>query len=398
MNIVYYTNEFPKVSESFVLNEISELQERGHNLAVFALRKGDEDHAHEEYNELDIPIYYVDLSFTDITRALPKYSFRSEALTILQSTLPRFPIEIVGANLVIGNHFVDFIEELPFDTDVIHGHFANSVKIAQIYTARYHEIPSAVTAHAYEIFSAQTEEQVRYICENVDHVFVPSEYNRGYLRNVIGVENTFTMVPATTTVDKFEPCAETVPNRILTVGRLTEKKGHEYGIDAVAELVDQGYDIEYHIVGSGDRGEQLRTKVQNQGLKDNVSFLGRVSDDQLKIELSEASIFMLPCVIANNGDRDAMPVVLKEAMAAETACVSTRVSAIPELITNEENGLLVSPNNAGQLSEAIKTLIDNPSKRKRLGHCGKKTVSKKFNISESVNKLGGVMTELIKHN
>jgi glycosyltransferase involved in cell wall biosynthesis len=397
MNIVYYTNEFPKVSESFILNELSELQRRGHNLAVFALRKGDEGNAHEEYNDLDIPVYYVNLSLTDITRLLPKFSSKSKGINILQSTFPRFPMEIIGVNIIIRDHFVEFINDLTFDVDIIHGHFANNVKIAQIYTAQYFDIPSAVTAHAYEIFAAQTKDQIRYICENVDHVFVPSEYNRKYLQKEIGVENTFTMVPATTTIDKFEACEETVPQRIITVGRITEKKGHKYAIDAVAELVDQGYDIEYHIVGSGEMEEELRTKVKNQDLEGNISFLGYISDEQLRVELSEASIFTLPCVIASNGDRDAMPVVLKEAMAAETACISTNVSAIPELITDQENGLLVSPNNAGQLSKAIRALIENPEKRRQLAKSGKETVSRGFDISESVDRLETDMKKLAEN-
>lgn len=387
MNVLYYVNEFPKVSETFVLNELYELNRRGHNVAVFALREGDREISHEEYHDLDIPVYYVNLSFTDVVNLLPEWSFLSETLDILQSTLSIFPVEIVAVNLVTGTHFVNFVDKLDFDVDVIHGHFANNVKIAQIYAARYHDIPSTVTAHAYEIFSAQTEEQVRYICENVNHVFVPSEYNEEYLRDEIGVENTFTKVPATTTVDKFEPCAETVPNRILTVGRLTEKKGHEYGIDAVAELVDQGYDIEYHIVGTGEREQQLRKQAKEYDIKEHVSFLGHVSDEQLKVELSEASIFLLPCVIASDGDRDAMPVVLKEAMAAETACVSTTVSAIPELITDGKDGILVPPKDSKELSVTMKTLLENSQWREELAQKGKKTVVNEFDISRSVFKL-----------
>ncbi|TKX44655.1 glycosyltransferase [Halorubrum sp. ARQ200] len=394
MNILYYTNEFPKISETFVLNEIHELYNRGHNIAVFALREGNKEITHDEFYDLDIPVYYVDLSYTDVTRLLPKRLFSSQAFNILKSTLPLFPMEIVGVNIVIGNHLLNFIDNLNFDIDIVHGHFANNVKIAQIYATQYRDIQSTVTAHAYEIFSDLTLDQVRYVCENVNHVFVPSEYNKEYLQNEIGVQNSITKVPATTTVSKFDSCAETVPNRVLTVGRLTEKKGHEYGINAVARLVEQGYDIEYHIVGTGEREELLRERVEECGIQEHVEFLGHVSDKQLKIELSEASVFLLPCVIASDGDRDAMPVVLKEAMASETACVSTTVSAIPELITDKYDGILVPPKDLNELTIAIKELLDNPTKRSKLGRNGRQTVKEKFDISKSVTDMESVFKQI----
>jgi glycosyltransferase involved in cell wall biosynthesis len=228
----------------------------------------------------------------------------------------------------------------------------------------------------------------------MDHVIVPSEYNRDYLREEIGIENEITVVPATTQVKKFEPSAPTVENRLLIVARLVEKKGYPYGIEAANTLIEQGYDVEYHIVGTGDRKDRLQQQVKEYGIEDHVKFLGHVSDERLKKELSEASVFVLPCVIAEDGDRDAMPVVLKEAMASETACVSTTVSAIPELITDGHDGLLVPEKEPDELASAIKELLDNPEKRKKIGENGRETVHNKFDISESVDTLTEVFESL----
>jgi glycosyltransferase involved in cell wall biosynthesis len=216
---------------------------------------------------------------------------------------------------------------------------------------------------------------------------VPSKYNKQYLSENIGINTEMTVVPATTSVDKFEPSAGCVSGRLLTVARLVEKKGHEYAIDAVAQLVEQGYDVEYHIVGSGDREEFLRERVRERGVGAYVEFLGHVSDERLNRELQEAELFVLPCVIASDGDRDVIPVVLKEAMATETACISTTVSAIPEMITDGHDGILVEPNDTESVARAVSELLDDSSRRKELAQNARETIETKFDIRIAVDKL-----------
>ena len=159
-------------------------------------------------------------------------------------------------------------------------------------------------------------------------------------------------------------------------------------------LIKQGYNVEYHIIGTGDRKDRLQQQVKEYGIEEHVEFLGHVSDERLKKELSEASVFVLPCVIAEDGDRDAMPVVLKEAMASETACVSTTVSAIPELITDGHDGLLVPEKEPDKLASAIQELLDNPEKKENIAEYGRETVHTKFDISESVDTLTEVFKSL----
>jgi glycosyltransferase involved in cell wall biosynthesis len=216
------------------------------------------------------------------------------------------------------------------------------------------------------------------------------------LREEIGVDTEMTVVPATTSVDKFEPSDGCVPGRLLSIARLVEKKGHEYAIDAVAQLVSQGYDVGYHIVGTGEREEFLHERVCERGVEDHVEFLGHVSDERLEAELLEAELFVLPCVIALDGDRDVAPVALKEAMATQTACVSTSISAIPELIADGRDGILVEPNDSEALTDAISSLLDNPSRREEIAANGRETVENKFDISQSVDQLVDIFQSCIQ--
>lgn len=392
MKILYTVNEFPKLSESFVINELHELYQRGYDIAVFSFSQPDEEVTHEEMEKMDIPIYYgTQPSLSSLPELFSKNILNSTI--IRQAAFIEDPFHHAYC-LHLGKQIIETIEKED-GVDLIHAHFAAPNRLACTYAAAYHDIPCTVTAHAYEIFSPPSIKRLQRVCARFDHVIVPSEYNRRYLRNEIGVETDMTVVPATTSVDKFEPSDDCVPGRLLSVARLVEKKGHEYAIDAVAELVEQGYDVEYHIVGTGEREEFLRERVREDGIKDHVEFLGHVSDERLESELHEAELFVLPCVIASDGDRDVAPVALKEAMATRTACVSTTISAIPELITDGHDGILVEPNDSEALTDAIASLFDDPSRRKEIAANGRETVENKFDISQTVEQLVDVFQSCI---
>ena len=384
MNILYVVDQFPKVSESFVINEIHELDQRGHNVSVFRIDQQTEEITHDEVDDLDIPEYDAeDISFRSFPDLFSKYILNT---TILPKVIFKdHPIYHAWC-LHLGKQIIETIE-YEGDIDLIHAHFATENRLAVTYASAYHNVPCTVTAHAHEIFSPPSLERLQRVCSRFDHIMVPSEYNKRYLSEEIAVDTEMTVVPATMSVDKFEPSEGCVPGRLLTVARLVEKKGHEYAIDAVAELVEQDYDLTYHIVGTGERKESLQKRAYERGVEDHVEFLGRISDEKLKSELHEAEIFVLPCVIASNGDRDVTPVALREAMATQTTCVSTSISAIPEMITDGYDGILVEPNNSTALASAISSLLDNPSRRKEIAANGRETVKNKFDISQSVDQL-----------
>jgi len=394
LGILYYLSSFPELSESFILNEINELYNRGHNIAIIAENSTEQNITHKEYENISVPIYYVNASYMDFYKLISTKSIQMARSKRKNGFFSLFSAKEIGYNLLLGKQCSDFIESLDFEIDVINAHFATYTRIGAVLAAQQLNIPCTVTAHAYEIFRSPKSSQIKYICDSMEHVIVPSQYNREYLQEKIKVENDITIIPATTQVEKFEPSAPTIENRLLTVARLVEKKGYPYSIEAVNTLIKQGYDVDYHIVGTGDEKEQLEKQVKEHGIEDQINFLGHISDNQLQEELSKASVFVLPCIIAENGDRDAMPVVLKEAMASETACVSTTVSAIPELITDGYDGLLVPEKESYELALAIQDLLDNPNKRREMAQNGQKTVHDKFDISESVDTLIEVFESL----
>jgi len=395
MGILYYVESFPKLSESFILNEISEFYSRGHDIAVFAQKEPHENITHDEYENIEIPILHANASYTDFPELVSEKSAQMALTHAKDGFFKHFSAKRVGHNLLLGTRCARFVDALDFEVDVIHAHFANPTSIGAVFAARSHGIPCTVTAHAVEIFSSPDAPQIKYICDSMDRVIVPSEYNRDYLYGEIGVENDVTVVPATIRVEKFEPSGFTVENRLLTVARLVEKKGYPYAIEAVSKLIEQGYDVEYHIIGTGVMENQLRQQVKDCGIDDYVEFFGHVSDERLKRELNEAAVFVLPCIVASDGDRDVIPVVLKEAMASETACISTTVSGIPELITDGRDGLLVPEKDTDELRVAVQQLLDNPERRQSIAACGRQKIQDRFDISRSVDAIIKVFRSLL---
>lgn len=385
-------SEFPKLSESFIINEVYELEKRGHNISVFSINRSNESIEHREIEKLDASVCYADRpSLASISEMSHGYLSN---LTILRRAVFIDKPHYLAYWLYLGDQIRRFIQKIG-GVDLIHAHFAEKRRLAATYAAASHDIPCTVTAHAYEIFAEDNINYMRRVCPRFDHLIVPSKYNERYLTEEMGIETDISVVPATTDIEKFEPSAEYVSGRLLTIGRLVEKKGYKYAIDAVSQLVERGYDIEYHIIGSGERKDLLRDRVREREIESHVEFLGNVSDERLERELQKAELFVLPCVIASNGDRDVAPVALKEAMAMQTACISTTISAIPELITDGDDGILVEPNDASALANSIAKLVDNPERRKTLAENGRKTVETKFDITHTVDELVSVFNTVI---
>jgi len=385
MNIVYYLGQFPRLSQSFVLNEIYELEQSGHNVAVCALHNPDEDIVHEEYNELDIPIYYISTpSYSDITEL-----FSTKALhpRILKNTLYRASPTRHAANLFRAKKCIEFLNSLEWEPDHFHSHFASLSRFGARYAADYYQVPFTITTHAFDIYREPIGGYTRTLLQRADRIVTISEYNRNYIQEQFTPNTPIDIVRAGIRPEKFDPTDETVPNRILTVSRFVEKKGLSYALEAIDIATDDLPELEYHIVGSGELEPELVQKVERLGIGDNVSFLDNVSDQRLVTELDEARCFLLPCVVAESGDRDGIPVALMEAMAMKTPPVSTTVSGIPELIDDEQNGLLTEPRNPDATAEAVLTLLQNDTVQEAYAERAREKVKTDFNIRKEAEKL-----------
>ena len=387
MNVLYVVNRFPKLSESFVINEIHELERRGHRIAVFSLREPEIDMQHEEVEDLDATVGYLPDPGVQSALRTPG-TWCLDAAVLRRMLHASSPIHHAGSAYITG-HLLRFVRSLEFEIDHIHGHFLNWPKLAADYVASSLGVTWTTTAHAYGLYSSPNERLLRLLSDKMDRVVTISEYNRKYLREEVGTSSPVDVVHMGIDPSKFEPTDSVVPNRVLTVARFEEKKGIPDGIEAIGRIRDEVPGLEYHIVGSGEQEELIRDRIESLGLEETVSILGHVSDERLIRELDEAEVFLLPCVIASDGDRDGIPVALMEAMAMETVPVSTTVSGIPELIDHGTNGLLAEPGDVSGLSELLSGYFDDAT-GELSRTAARKRVTEAFDVRTCVDELTGV--------
>jgi len=378
MKVGYILGQFPKLSETFILNEILELIRRGHDVYIFSLFNSKENIVQPEVEE------YRVLERTYYPPSYHKLCIELARFDRLLFYRNRRKINKFYC-IAVARHFSKIAEKLGLD--VLHAHFANEPTFTAMLMSKLTEIPFTFTAHAFDIFVDPDVKALKERMENASAIIAISEYNKKYLQSIYNNKRIF-VVRACPNLEKLNKIKR-VPEqfRILTVGRLVEKKGIKYGILAMREVVKEFPEVQYIIVGSGPQSAELKKLTKSLGLENNVRFLGAVDGRTLMKEFSKAAVFILPCVKAKNGDMDGIPVALMEAMFLQIPVISTNISGIPELIENGKEGFLVEPENVNQLANILKILLKDKNLRKKLGENGKKKIEKEFNIYKEAEKL-----------
>jgi len=183
--------------------------------------------------------------------------------------------------------------------------------------------------------------------------------------------------------------------KIVSVGRLIEKKGHEYVIRAVGRLINEGKGITCVIVGDGPLREQLEALAGELRVAERVVFKGAMTAERLADLYESGHLFVLPSVTSREGDQEGIPVVLMEAQALGLPVVSTYHSGIPELVIDGETGLLVPERDVGALYVALKGLIENPSRWAALARGARQHVEEHYDIRTLNDRLEAMLTDLV---
>jgi len=389
MRIGYVLSVFPKLSESFILNEITELLSHEVDIQIFSASFANEDILHDKYRNFN----FVNRSFYFNKNSLKTLSLLEHGLRYLvHPPLIQNPMSKLRC-VAVTSQFMEVAQKL--NINLFHAHFASESAVIAMYLSENLKIPFTFTAHAWDLYSGTNtalwpvkRQLLRKLCKEAAGIVSISNYNRDFLIR-IGVDQAkINVIHCGIDPNEFQ---RTTPYRaskhILCVARLVEKKGIRYLIEAMHHLRKKHPDIRLTIVGTGPEGKNLKKLADSLRGKDRIRFLGNIPDNELISLYEKSSIFVLPCIVAEDGDRDGIPVALMEAMSMELPVISTPISGIPELIEDGENGLLVEPKNPVALAEAIEQLLGKPEACKRLGEQGRKTILEQFNIKKNVLSL-----------
>ena len=173
----------------------------------------------------------------------------------------------------------------------------------------------------------------------------------------------------------------------MAVGRLVEKKGFRYLLEACHLLQQQGMEFRCRIIGTGDQEEQLSSQIQTLELGRHVSLVGARSHQAVMDELRGCRLAVLPCIVGRDGNRDALPTVLLEAMALSKPVVSTDLQGVDEIVDDSENGFLVPQRDSSSLARAIGKLLSDRRLSRALGKAGREKAERLFDLRRNVAQL-----------
>jgi glycosyltransferase involved in cell wall biosynthesis len=253
-------------------------------------------------------------------------------------------------------------------------------------------IPYTLTAHAKDIYITAPDRLLPKV-EQAQAVVTCTEYNRRYLIEHFGpaLDGKLHCIHHGLDPSQFKfrwpPASDSEVPLILCVARMVEKKGLGDLLVAADILRRRGGRFRVEIIGGGPLRQALETQVEQLGLNDRVKLLGSRTHETVCQAYERASIFALPCRVAENGDRDGIPNVLLEAMASGVPVVATPVSGIPELIEAEQDGLLVPSNSPAMLADALDRLLTQSELRARLARAARTKVEAYFSIDRSSARL-----------
>jgi glycosyltransferase involved in cell wall biosynthesis len=285
--------------------------------------------------------------------------------------------------------------ELPNSVRRLHAHFLHTPASVTRYAAMILELPWSVSAHARDIWTSPDWEKREKLADcrwavtctaaNVDHLRTLAPESKRISLAYHGLDLT-RFPPRQTPFSEFDGSQSDRYVRILSVGRAVEKKGYDDLLESFSRLPKTLYWRFTH-VGGGPLLKQLKRRSRELGLEERVSWMGALSQNEVLSCYREADVFVLASRIAGDGDRDGLPNVLMEAQTQSLPCVATCISAIPELIEDGVNGLLVSPEDPDSLADALRALISTPSLRHCLGECADRRVRERFSLGAGIELL-----------
>ena len=396
--VAYVLKMYPRFSETFILNEILELERQGVELRVFSLKKPDDGRFHADLARVRAPVTYVPEhlrvapgAFLAAHRAVAAWDPPRYRRLLWRTLTRRRP----GAF----KRFSQAAYLAPIlrreGIGHIHAHFASSATSVAHHLHRLADVSYSFTAHAKDIFHHDVDPRaVARKLAAARFAVTVSDYNRAFLGH-FGDPDRLARIYNGLDLDRFRPNGvrpDPIP-LVLGVGRLVEKKGFDDLIRACARLREGGVDFRCRIVGKGEREGELRALIEALGMAPWVELAGPLPREALLKLYPRASVLVAPCVVGADGNRDGLPTVLIEAMALGVPVVATPVTGIPELVEHEHTGLLVPERDPATLAAAIRRVLTDRDDARALAAAARRRVERDFDLRTNVARLRELLLE-----
>jgi glycosyltransferase involved in cell wall biosynthesis len=397
--IAYLMSRFPKVSETFILYEILELERLGMQVEIFPLVHELENVAHPEAQALVDRAHYSRLAAPAVLAAQFYWLFKRPAAYL------RTWWQSIRGNLGSRKFLIRAVAIVPqaalfarqmeaLSVKHIHAHYATHPALAAYVIHQLTGLPYSITAHAHDIYVERPmlEEKIRA----ASFVVAISEYNKRLLGELYGNAAAEKTIVIHCGIDPavFQPRPvkeRSGPFTIVCVASLQDYKGHPYLVDACAQLKAQGLDFRCLCIGEGEDRPQIEAQIARHGLHDYVQLLGQQPRNRVSELLAQADVMVLPSVVTASGKKEGIPVALMEALAMELPVVATAISGVPELIEDGKTGLLAPERDSQALAMALQRLCHEPELGKQFAAAGRDKVLREFNLHINTAALSNLL-------
>lgn len=400
MKIAFIVTCFPLISETFIINQITGLIDLGHDVEIFARTNPNESKVHsaiDKYKLMERTHFFLGESIsvkklTLLLKALfliPVYLFKNPLKTFKSINIFKY-----GKYTLFIFFLFSTISRLNKTFDIIHCHFGpngmigvglKDLGISEKVVTTFH----GVDVNSYPRVVGQDVYIELFRC--ADCLLVNSHFTKSKVLELGASEQKINVLPVGFNIAEFPITCKTYNYdediQLLTVGRLVEKKGHEYTIRALAQIVEKHRNIRYFIAGDGPLLNHLKSLTVELGIQDYVIFLGVLTKEEVLQYYVKAHIFVLSSVTAKDGDMEGQALVLQEAQASGIPVISTFHNGIPEGVLNGESGILVPEKDVDALVSALNVLIEHPKRWPEMGKIGRAFVEKKYDQKKLTKQL-----------
>jgi glycosyltransferase involved in cell wall biosynthesis len=393
---------YPRISETFISNEIIHLEKLGFSIHLFSMRPPRESLRHESVKQIRGAVNYLPET---LLAPLPRFLYHNLLLVgkrpgtyarALKTALRRFLRTRKSAtikHLLQAGYLVHHL--LPGSgVSHFHAHFAHSPTSVAMFASQLSGLPFSFTAHAKDIYISDPR-QLREKMGLARFVVTCTEYNRRHLIELargkaISIHRVYHGIDIDLFACNRKEKNSSPPYQVLTVARMTNKKGLPTVYRALRHLCDQGFSIQHTLIGDGEDREQILSLIRELGLHDFTRWLGTQPHRVVLEHYRQADLFVLGCEVAPNGDRDGIPNVFLESMAMGVPVVGTRISAIPELLEDGKTGLLVPPGQPEKMAHAMARLLTEKELRERVISEARKRVIREFDNKVLIRDLAAL--------
>ena len=390
---------YPRLSETFIAQELRALEKLGHKLHLISLRHPTDKKRHPIHEEIEAPVTYLpEYLYQEPIRVLKSWwkvrrmAGYSRAFSIWYKDLKR---DLTSNRVRRFGQAMVLAAELPENTMHLYAHFLHTPASVARYAAFAQGLPWSCSAHAKDIYTSPNWELTEKL-DDVSWLVTCTSFNVAHLKTLTSKPERVNLLYHGLDLSRFPIVSDkqhvcdgnqkNAPVKILSVGRAVTKKGYDDLLNAFAKLPAE-LSWEFTHIGGGPLLNALKRQAETLGLSDQIVWKGAQSQEAVLNAMKNSDIFVLASRIAEDGDRDGLPNVLMEAQSQKAAILSTRVSAIPELIQERKTGLLVDQRDPDGLAESLLELIGNPQLRQELSEAGDSRLRALFDANSWIGRL-----------